>query len=254
MRHLLSRCVLIGTVGACTAVYAADMPIKGPPSVYKEAPDEPEAHIAPFAGADFTSQGYAFGFAGAIFAPYSSLETSGFRLYLHGASGVYKYITDSDTRNRGSEVSADLLFGWGFESDTYSINMFVGPNIVSDRIEFPDPFNPVQGTQVGVKGRTDWWINPTKQTLLAGEAEYGTAFHNYWVKSQFGFDITNGKEIFIGPEVIFLGDQRFDQWRVGAHLTALHFGKIDLALSGGYVHDSDFGGGGYGMLELSTKF
>lgn len=252
MANLLSACITIGSLVAVTTIASAadmPMPVKAPPYL-----DQPTDQMAPFIGGDFTSQGYAFGYAGAMFAPYGSLDNSGLRLYLEGGGGVYKYFSDDDRLVRGSVTKAEFLFGYGLQGATYSINFFVGANVEDDSLSMPDPTNPVQGTQFGVMGRTDWWINPTAQTLLSGEAEYSTAFRTYWVKAQYGYDVTMGKEIFVGPEAIFQGDARYDQWRVGAHVTALHFGKVDVQFSGGYVHDSNLGSGGYGIVELYTKF
>jgi hypothetical protein len=81
--NLLSACISIGSlVAATTIASAADMPmpIKAPPSL-----DQPSDQVAPFIGGDFTSQGYAFGYAGAMFAPYGSLDNSGLRLSVRGS-------------------------------------------------------------------------------------------------------------------------------------------------------------------------
>ena len=65
---------------------------------------------------------------------------------------------------------------------------------------------------------------------------------------------TGGRGIFFGPEVAILGDERFTQWRVGAHVTQMKFGKVELDVSAGYAHDSIVGEGAYGTFELSTNF
>jgi hypothetical protein len=97
-------------------------------------------------------------------------------------------------------------------------------------------------------------VNPTPQTLVYGEAEYSTAFHSYFAKAKFGYDVTQTQQVFIGPEVAASGNQRYDQWRVGAHVTQLKFGKINMDISAGYAHDSSVGASAYGTTEFSTKF
>ena len=180
-------------------------------------------------------------------------------MWAFGGSGVYKYFSDAGqttttTTIRGTIATADLLAGYGFEGDNYSINVFVGPSIEKDRLSMPDALNSVQGTQIGAKGRVDWYVNPTPQTLWDGEAEYSTAFQTYFVKAKAGYDPLMGGKMFIGPEIIFLGNERYDQWRLGAHVTTYGIGKVNIELSGGYVHDNDLGTGGYGLVEFNVKF
>ncbi len=256
MKKLYVTSIVIGSFAVGVTIASADglMPVKAPALSSKDDADEPPTHILGFTGGDFTSQGWAYGYAGAMFAPYKTLDDSGFRAYFSAGSGVYNYNSDEGQNIRGTKTSVELLFGYGFETETSSINLLVGPNVQIDKLSTFDPNNPVQGAQLGAMGRADWWINPVPKILYSGEAEYSTAFNTYWVKTQYGYDVTNGKQVFVGPEAVFLGDARYNQWRVGAHVTAVHFGKLDVELSGGYLRDSDLGSGAYGMVEFNMKF
>ena len=73
-------------------------------------------------------------------------------------------------------------------------------------------------------------------------------------RGKLGYDLSSGREISLDPEVTFLGDERFDQWRFGAHVTGAKVGKIVLELGAGYLHDSDNGPGIYGTVELNFRF
>jgi Cellulose biosynthesis protein BcsS len=53
---------------------------------------------------------------------------------------------------------------------------------------------------------------------------------------------------------VAFGDQRYDQWRLGAHLTQLKFWSIDFDVSAGFAHDSVVKNGAYGHLEMSKAF
>jgi hypothetical protein len=97
-------------------------------------------------------------------------------------------------------------------------------------------------------------VNPTANTLTYGEAEYSTAFRTYYTKAKVGFDISNGKQIFLGPEVAALGDERSRQWRVGAHLTQMKLGSVQIDFSAGYANDNIVGAGAYSHVELSRNF
>ena len=90
--------------------------------------------------------------------------------------------------------------------------------------------------------------------MTYGEAEYSTAFQTFYLSQKVGYDITNGKEIFVGPMATLLGDERFHQWRVGAHISNIQFGKVQVDISGGYADDSVVGTGAFGKIEVSTSF
>jgi hypothetical protein len=205
-----------------------------------------------FSGYDVAKRSHG-GWVGALISPVTDLDTSGPRLYIVAEGGTYKYAVDGGTI-RGIETGGTLLAGRGFEGDNYSINLLAGANAVNHMLSAIDQTNRVQGTAFGVKLRADAWVNPTPQTLVYGEAEYSTAFHSYFAKAKFGYDVTQAQQIFIGPEVAASGNQRYDQWRVGAHVTQLKFGKINMDISAGYAHDSSVGASAYGTTEFSTKF
>jgi opacity protein-like surface antigen len=215
-------------------------------------PDEKDKHVLAFSQFDTSKYSYG-GLVGTLIAPYKDLDTSGLRFYMEGEGGVYKYPSDGKFI-RGDTESGDALVGYAFEGDFYSINLLAGANAINHTLSDFDPDNKVQGTAFGAKAREDAWINPTPKTLVYEEAEYSTAFRTYYSKLKFGYDFTNGKEIFIGPEVGALGDERFNQWRVGAHFTQMKIGIIQVDVSAGYAHDSIVGAGAYGTIELSTNF
>jgi hypothetical protein len=233
---------------------AAGVPPRAVGYVKAAAPkdDDDAGHVLAFSGFDVSKHSYS-GNVGALIAPFRDLDTSGLRFWMFGDGGVYKYPAGGGSI-RGTYESGDVLAGYGFEGDFYSINLLAGFNAINHTLSDVDPENRVQGTAFGAKVRADAWVNPTPKTLTYGEAEYSTAFRTYYTKAKFGYDITNGKEIFLGPELAALGDERFNQWRVGAHLTQMKFGKVQVDVSAGYAKDSVVGNGAYGTVELSTHF
>jgi len=226
----------------------------GPPySPSKSAgEDEPPSHVLAFTGADVSKRSFD-GWLGTLIAPWQDLDKSGPRVWLSGGAGIYNYSAEG-TIFRGTTSTGEILTGYAFEGDNYSTNLLVGLNAINHMVAPFDPLNSVQGTAGGVKVRADSLWNPTTQTLVYGEGEYSTAFRTYYVSGKVGWDVTNGKEIFVGPQVTFLGDERFDQWRVGAHATQLTIGKVQIDVGAGFMHDSIVGDGAYGRVELSTNF
>jgi outer membrane immunogenic protein len=228
-------------------------PIKGASyGAAKEPEDEEEARVLPFSGFDASKRSYG-GWVGAHIAPYKDLDTSGLRFYMFADSGAYRY-PSGDKLISGVFETGDALAGYAFEGDFYSINLLAGLNAANHTLSDVDTENKVQGTAFGAKVRGDAWINPTPKTLLFAEGEYSTAFQTFFTKGKFGYDFTNGKEVFFGPEVAFFGDERSNQWRVGAHVTQIKIGKFHLDVSGGYANDSINGPSAYGTIELNTQF
>ena len=213
---------------------------------------DPSFQVLAFSGVD-VSKYSASALAGALIAPYKDLDTSGLRFYLTGEGGAYKYPTDGSFV-RGTYASGDVLAGYGFEGDNYSINLLAGVNAVNHMLSAIDTEIRVQGTAFGAKVRGDAWVNPTPKTLTYGEAEYSTAFRTYYAKAKFGYDITKDSQVFVGPEIAALGDERFNQWRAGIHVTQMRFGKIQVDVSAGYANDNVVGGGAYTNVELSRNF
>ena len=247
--------LILGSVASAALIYggaatAADAPVYKAPMAEKA---EPIQYIDAFAGFDATSQRSYFGFAGATFAPWGGLETSGLRIGLFGGAGSYRYDSDS-TAIKGTFVTGDFLVGYGYTVDNFDAKLLVGVNVQDHVLSAPDPENPVQGTKVGAKVQGDFWLNPTEQTLVYGLASYSTAFRTYYATAKLGYDISGGHELFIGPQFTALGNDRFDQWRIGAHITSFKLGPIDVGFGGGYLHDSGDGPGAYGSVDLGFRF
>jgi outer membrane immunogenic protein len=223
------------------------------PLVFKAAPSQGYAEtIRAFSTFDVGKESVD-GLVGAIFALSNDLDTSGPRLWIAGGAGWYQFPVSTGGTIRGVYSTGDILAGYAFEGSNYEINLLAGASAENDMLSAYDVTDPVNGTAGGAKVRGDIWINPTPQTLFYGEGEYSTAFQTYYTSAKFGYDVF-AKGFFLGPEVSAFGDARFDQWRVGAHVTQLKFGRVEVDVSAGYARDSVVGSGAYGHLELSTAF
>jgi hypothetical protein len=234
---------------SCTASADVFGPVKG--STFT-APEEEIERVKSFIGVDATPA-WLHVYGGATLAPYGHLSTSGFRLWIYGESGTYRYLSSPTSTVRGAEQLGDVLVGYGFSGETYSLNLFIGANVDNQKLFSPDPENSVQGTKFGGKIRAEFWTQPTSWSLLCAEADYSTAFQRYHVLGHLGFE-TFSKGVFLGPEVSVMGNEQYNQWRVGAHLTAVRqkYGEVNLSV--GYAMTSDFRPGAYGMLELDFRF
>jgi len=219
--------------------------------------DEPEQHMTGSLIFDVSKWSYNTA-VDALIAPFTDIESSGLRIMLLGGAGLFKYPAEPGSEIKGAYSEGDALIGYSFQGNNYAINLLAGANAQNYMLSRPEPENKVQGTAFGVKVHGDAWVNPTPQILTYADAEYSTAFKTYHVKLKVGRDILNGndaeKAIFIGPEVVAFGDARFDQWRIGAHITQMKFGKVTVDVSAGFAHDSSVGKGAYTTVEFARQF
>jgi hypothetical protein len=213
---------------------------------------EPVERVESFIGLDITP-GWLYGYAGGIIAPYGNINTPGFRVWIFGESGTYRYLSDPMSTIRGTEQVGEMLVGYGFCGERYWLNLFVGVNVDDEKIFSPDPDNPVQGTKFGAKIRAEFSIQPTSWSMVSGELDYSTAFQRYHAVGQLGFGMFR-KGLFLGPEVAVMGNEQYNQRRVGGHLKAIDekYGEINLSV--GYSNTSDFKSGPYGMMEFNVRF
>jgi outer membrane immunogenic protein len=214
--------------------------------------DEDDAgRVSAFAGIDVAPHSIS-GWAGSLVALSKDLDTSGGRVYIFGGTGRYRYPASGSTIS-GTYTTGDVLAGYAWEGDNYSINWLAGLNAANHMLSQQDPTNPVQGTAAGIKIRASAHVNPTPAVLLYGETEYSSAFQTFFASTKYGYDVFNAG-VFLGPEASFSSDERSRDWRIGLHATELKFGKIQVDIAGGYSNHSIFGTGPYGRLELSTNF
>lgn len=219
-------------------------------------PQEQSTRALVYSGFDFNSQSAYTGYIGGNFAPWGNLETSGFRFSLFGAAGSYRYDlgNGSSTAIRGTFETGDVLVGYGFNKDSLSAKFMIGLNAQNQSLSSPDPANPVQGTQAGLKLQGDFYANPTPETMVFGIGSYSTAFRTYYTEFKGGLQLFGVKELYLGPQLIAQGNERYDQWRVGAHVTGIKYGRTELGFAAGYLQDSRNGPGAYGIVSLDFSF
>ena len=76
---------------------------------------------------------------------------------------------------------------------------------------------------------------PTQSTTLNAQASYSTALNEYYSQLDMGYAIA--KDLYAGPLLAFLGDDRFEQGRVGGKFSGIKFGSAELGLDAGYLED-----------------
>jgi hypothetical protein len=209
--------------------------------------------VAIDAAATVTSNSSAFGAVTATIAPVNTLLDSGPRVRLQGVAGTYTYPgTVTGQTVRGVQQEGSVLFGYEWIWQQAAVAGYVGFNVRNNELSILDPGNPVVGTGIGGKVAADIYLNPTPDQFYAVNASYSTQFNAYYVRARAGFAVFNG--VFIGPEATLLGDDFFNSWRVGGHLTGFALGPMKFSVGAGYAYDRVRKGGYYTSIESRMAF
>lgn len=209
--------------------------------------------VAVDASATVTSNSSAFGTVTATIAPVGTLLQSGPRVRLQGVAGTYSYPGAAVRQTvTGVQQEGTLLLGYEWIWAQAALAGYIGMNVRSNELSILDPGNPVVGTGLGTKVAADLYMNPTDNTLLAVNASYSTLFNAYYARARAGFAVAPG--VFIGPEVTLLGDNFFNGWRTGAHVTGFAIGPMKFSLGAGYAFDRVQKGGYYTSVDGRIAF
>jgi Cellulose biosynthesis protein BcsS len=239
--------VIVAVLASVSSAHAADFSVPAP------VPAGPVSNL--LAGFDFTSHQSYFGWIEDSIAPYG-LDKSGLRINLFSGGGTYKYNTNGGalSSNTGSVTTSDILLGYGWVLPNFNAKLLIGGNVQDQRLTNPDPNNPVQGERGGFKVQGDFYNNPSKVTMIYGMGWYETTFNSYYSELKWGYDVTGGRGVFIGPQLGAQGNDRYEEWRAGLHVTALKFGPVEVELAGGYLYETNFGSGAYGTVVAGFRF
>jgi len=209
------------------------------------AEGEAAAHVLFFNGTDIWRNGL-FSHAGSLWA-YRGLHEDGpvFKLLLNG--GLYRY-GSGGTEIAGRQLMGSAMPGWRWHRPGLEVTVFAGLDVQDHRFAPNDPSNRLRGTHVGVRGGLEAWYEPVQNGMVTGAASLSTVGTSYWTRAAAGwrfFDM-----IWLGPELLASGDDRYRQLRFGGHLTSLRWRSYEFSFGAGWATDSDRRSGTYGRLGM----
>ncbi len=216
-------------IGCAVDAEAADMPVKAPPS---SVPIVAAPSWELFGGVAVAPDSI-FGDVGAVFAFNKNLTVDGWLFRLQGGVGNYDYNRAPGFNQSVDFQTGSFMVGYQTFIGSTRISGYVGPNV--ENHDNPDPAATVRGTKWGIKGQGEVFtqFNGGYALLLANAS---SAFNSYYALGKVGFNVA--PNISIGPELSFLGNDRFDFTRVGPFV-GFNLGQgAALILSGGYQWDN----------------
>jgi Cellulose biosynthesis protein BcsS len=200
-----------------------------------------------------TSNHTDFAYGAATFALGSTLQQSGLRLRLEGLGGTYGFEqAPSNVTTTGKQYEGGALVGYQQVWNFGSLGAYIGANVRENTVPSTDATNSSLGTRVGFKAAVDAYLLPAPATMMSVYGSYSTAYDAYYARFRAGYSFFGFG--YLGPELAVLGDDYYNQTRVGAHYSAMQLGALQVGVSGGYVWQRDLKDGYYGSLELRTGF
>ena len=199
-----------------------------------------------------TTSNSVFANVGGTAAINGTLRDSGIRAKVEALAGTYQYRTDAGVKVTGEQVEGAALLGYEWIWREAKLAGYVGLAVRSTSLSIADPANPVVGTSYGLKTAVDFHARPTEKTMVSAYGSFTSNDKAYFTRFRAGYRIGDG--VYLGPEVAFLGNDFYNQWRVGAHLSGLQLGPIQASVSAGYQYDREQKAGAYGAVDLRAQF
>ncbi len=205
-----------------------------------------------FSGADLWRNGN-FAHAGFYWSP-QGVDGDGLTFKALLSEGTYRYRSGAlnDQRVLGRMLGAQILPGWRFSRGPVDVKAFVGIDIRDVHLFPDDPGARLKGTQVGMHTGVEVWYQPTPETMAALNANVSTVGRQFFVQAMAGWRLFDA--FYLGPELTAFSSYDYRQWRVGMHVTALHWLELEWSGALGLARDSDQVSGLYGRVGILKRY
>lgn len=210
-----------------------------------------------FGGIDF-ADATAFAWVGATYAPAGALIEDGWRIRFVGGAGRYRYLTSivPGGSNDASNYTAELLGGYRKTFDSIFGNRvylgaFAGVNYENQLLVLPDPLNPTQGSETGIKAALEIYTRIAQYYILIAHASASTTHKKYSARASLFYELNALWSL--GGEIVTMGDARYSENRLGL-AASLTWRKKILTLSAGTLDNTGRGSGLYTTLSVHTSF
>ena len=205
-----------------------------------------------FAGGDVReSANYAY--IGLIHHFSGDILSDGFLVRALAGHSNYDYHTLSDQKIDAKADSYEFMLGYQKVMDTFSARGYVGFESEDHELTPDNLLDKNRGTDTGVKVQVELETDFASLDYGSLVASYGTAKERYWARIRGGHEFSG---LVVGPEAVRLGDQEYNENRVGLFLTARNILPAMLSVSAGYAQPDTYRGpsGPYFTLEASRSF
>jgi hypothetical protein len=205
--------------------------------------------VAVDASTTVSSNGTAFASVSATMPLDKTLDVSGSRLRLEGLAGTFKFnSTTTGDRIRGDQEGASILAGYEWKSTGQSLAMYGGLEVRNSQFTPVETGAGTPGAHQGLKATVEYYTALSPRSMLFAYGSYSTIDNAYFGQVKLGIAPAGG--VYVGPEFAALGDDYYQQWRVGGHVTGIQMGAMQFGVSAGYQLEKSGKGGAYGAVNV----
>ena len=217
-------------------------PAEAKPNIERDLVPE---HVLFFSGAEVWRHGL-FSHSG-IFWAYNGFDGDGPVLKVLLNSGLYRYYSGRK-EIIGFQAMGAFMPGWRWHGRGLEFTVFGGLDAQDHRFLPNDPGNRLRGTHVGARGGFDAWFEPVENAMITVSASASTVGKSYWMRAAAGGRFLD--MIWIGPEFLASGDERYSDMRIGGHITSVRISSYEFSLGAGWAKDNDGRSSLYGRLGV----
>ncbi len=232
-----TQLVFCAAVSSCLAgtlpslADAADMATKAPPVATPSASDTNSSVI--WFGGDFKND-VAAGNVGGIYAFSGNLDAPGWLVRGQFTDVGYDFSTSLGANGKGSGNFAEGSGAIGYQviGNGLVASAFVGPDYQNYSIHPAAAASPNVGDRWGAIFLAVSRPPPARDFPSAVDGDYSTANNSFWVRGRTGVTFNT---VTVGPEVMALGNNDFDEFRAGGYASYDLTSKLILQGDLGYA-------------------
>lgn len=207
-----------------------------------------------FAGGD-VRENTSYPYVGVVHHFSGDILADGFLVRAFAYHAKYEYDSAAVV---GGEVDgrfdgADLMIGYQKVMDSFALRGYIGIDYEDHDLSPDNVFDSNRGSDTGVKVQVELETDYAAPNYVSLIASHGSAKDRYWARLRAGRDFSG---YVVGPEVLFTGDDEYDEKRIGVFVTVRKLLPVLLSVSAGHS-DSDSNRGGnsaYLNFEISRTF
>jgi len=203
-----------------------------------------------FGGTDLWRYG-AFLYGGAVWSP-GGVDNSGFTLKTLISGGGYTYTSGVLDTIKGTTGSAAILPGWKLINDKLIVTVYAGPVVQDYRLSPNDPGARLHGSYVGGEVASDVWYEPTSYSMISINGMLASIGPTGSLRVALGTRFLD--RMFVGPESEEIWCGNFEQYELGAHVTAFRTDRLEWSAGAGWAITSDHREGPYFHFGVNTRY
>ena len=193
-----------------------------------------------------------YGYAGTDFSLSGDYNSSGWVAGIQAGYGEFSYDNGTDIDGEVTQLSLAIGYRWVSSDQHFSIT--VGPEFTDIELDPNDPSNEVEGDELGAKVNLSYGYLHNEVHYLSAMGSYSGNFDSYWSRLGYAYNFSS---FSVGPEVIFMGNEEWEENRYGLSIGGINLGFADLTIAGGHSEsktNGDTEDGFYASAHLNFNF